>query len=120
MNEPNEPKASGAIADLLKAKAGMAASMTAFQASGPIRFDASGLISGKLTVHVVGAEALPNYFRSLPAAAQPVANAFAGGVLMLGTPTTLDGRAARALALRINGGVVRMGPLALGRIPPLF
>jgi len=90
------------------------------QASGPVRFDASGLMSGKLTVRVAGAEALPAYFSSLPAAAQPAANAFAGGVLVLGAPATLDGRDAKALELRIDGGVVRMGPLALGRIPPLF
>ncbi len=90
------------------------------QASGPIRFDASGIMSGKLTVHIIGAEALPAYFRSLPAAAQPVVNAFVGGVLVLGTPATFEGRDARTLSLRVDGGVVRMGPLALARIPPLF
>ena len=90
------------------------------QAAGPVRVDASGQLSGNLEVHVVGAEALPAYFNSLPAAVQPAANAFAGGVLVLGTPATLDGRDAKVLALRIDGGVVRMGPLALGRIPPLF
>ena len=90
------------------------------QVAGPVRFDRSGQLSGRLEVHVVGAEALPAYFNSLPTIAQPAANTFAGGVLVLGTPATLDGRDAKALVLRIDGGVVRMGPLALGRIPPLF
>lgn len=90
------------------------------EVSGPVRFEASGLMSGELRVHIIGAEALPAYFRSLPAAAQPAANAFVGGILALGTPATFEGRDARALALRIDGGVVRMGPLALARIPPLF
>ncbi|MDH3194766.1 MAG: DUF2125 domain-containing protein [Hyphomicrobiales bacterium] len=90
------------------------------QAAGPLRFDASGLLSGELDVHIIGAQALPSYFNSLPAGAQPVAHTFAGGVLALGTPATLEGRDAKVLALRIDGGVVRMGPLALAHIPPLF
>ena len=90
------------------------------QVAGPLRFDRSGLLSGMLNVHVVGAETLPAYFESLPPIAQPAANAFVGGVLALGTPATLDGRDAKVLALRIDGGVVTMGPLALAHIPPLF
>ena len=90
------------------------------QASGPVRLDRSGMMSGKITMHIIGVEALPAFIRSLPAVAQPAANAFAGGVLVLGTPATLDGRDAKALELRIDGGLVRMGPLSLGRIPPLF
>ena len=90
------------------------------QVAGPVRFDRSGMMSGKVMVHIIGVEALPAFISSLPDIAQPAANAFAGGVLVLGTPATLDGRDAKALVLRIDGGVVRMGPLALGRIPPLF
>jgi len=90
------------------------------QAAGPIRFDRSGQLSGKLEVHVVGADALPAYFLSLPAAAQPAAHAFVGGVLALGTPAKLEDRDAKVLTLRIDGGVLRMGPLVLARIPPLF
>jgi hypothetical protein len=90
------------------------------QVSGPVRFDAGGMMSGRLEVHVVGAQDLPAYFSSLPAAAQPAANTFVGGVIALGTPATLEGRDAKVLVLRIDGGVVRMGPVALARIPPLF
>jgi hypothetical protein len=90
------------------------------QVSGPVRVDRSGQLSGKLEVHVVGAESLPAYFLSLPPIAQPAAHAFVGGVLALGTPATLEGRDAKTLTLRIDGGVVRMGPLALAHIPPLF
>ncbi len=90
------------------------------QLSGPVRFDRSGRISGKLQVHVVGENALPAYIGSLPAAARPAASAFVGGVLAAGAPTSLDGRDAKALALRIDGGVVRLGPVILARIPPLF
>jgi hypothetical protein len=90
------------------------------QASGPVRVDRSGQLSGKITVHIIGVEALPAFIKSLPATAQAAANAFVGGVLALGTPATLDGRDAIMLALRIDGGVVRMGPVALAHIPPLF
>jgi hypothetical protein len=90
------------------------------QAAGPVRFDRSGMMSGELRVHIIGAEALPAFISSLPAAAQPAASTFVGGVLALATPATLDGRDAKMLALRIDGGVVRMGPVALAHIPPLF
>ena len=90
------------------------------QIAGPVRFDTSGMMSAKLDVHVAGAETLPAYFMTLPAPAQPAANAFVGGMLALGVPASLDGRDAKALALRIDGGVVRMGPVALAHIPPLF
>ena len=90
------------------------------QASGPVSIDASGIMSGELQVHVVGAEALPAYFATLPAAAQPPANAFVGSVFALGRPATLDGLDARTVTLRIDDGALRLGPLALGRVPPLF
>ncbi|HSG95933.1 MAG TPA: DUF2125 domain-containing protein, partial [Afifellaceae bacterium] len=90
------------------------------QASGPVRFDRRGVMSGKLEVHVVGAGSLPAYFKTLPAIAQPAANTFVGGLLALGAPAALDGRDGKVLTLRIDGGVVRMGPVALAHIPPLF
>lgn len=90
------------------------------EVSGPVRFNASGQINGKLKVHVVGADALPAFIRSLPDAAQPAANAFVGGVLALGTPVIFEGREAKVLVLAIDDSVVRLGPIALAHIPPLF
>ncbi len=88
--------------------------------SGPVRFNANGLMSGKLNIHIAGADALPAFIGSLPAAAQPPANAVVGGVFVLGTPVIFEGRKAKMLVLAIDGGVVRMGALTLAHIPPLF
>jgi len=87
---------------------------------GPVRFDRSGVLSGDLVLKVTGAESLPGLIASLPAAVQPAANAFFGGLIALAAPARLEGRQARALNVRIEGGVVRMGPLAVAHIPPLF
>jgi len=44
----------------------------------------------------------------------------AAGVAMLGQPAELEGRQAIALPLRFTDGVVFLGPLRVGEMPPLF
>jgi hypothetical protein len=39
---------------------------------------------------------------------------------MLGEPTQLEGRRAIKLPLRFANGVAFLGPIQLGRVPPLF
>jgi len=53
-------------------------------------------------------------------ARQNAGTAISAGVRMLGQPTKLDGRDAVALPLRFSDGAVFLGPLAVGRVPPLF
>jgi hypothetical protein len=42
------------------------------------------------------------------------------GVAMLGKKTMLEGKPAQAIALRFADGVVYLGPIPVGRTPPLF
>ena len=44
----------------------------------------------------------------------------AAGINMLGEPTTLEGKHAVALPLRFEQGAVFLGPIPIGRTPPLF
>ena len=42
------------------------------------------------------------------------------GLGMIGQKTTLEGRSAVALPLRFADGAVSLGPIPVGRVPPLF
>jgi hypothetical protein len=44
----------------------------------------------------------------------------AAGINALGTEAVLEGRKARAFPLRFVDGVVYLGPLKVGQVPPLF
>jgi hypothetical protein len=44
----------------------------------------------------------------------------AAGINMLGQPATLEGKSAVALPLRFEQGAVFLGPIPIGRTPPLF
>ena len=46
--------------------------------------------------------------------------AMAAGMTMLGEETTLEGRKAQAVPLRFANGIVFLGPLRIGDVPPLF
>jgi len=53
-------------------------------------------------------------------ARQNAGTAISAGVRMLGQPTKLEGRDAVALPLRFSDGAVSLGPVMVGRVPPLF
>ena len=46
--------------------------------------------------------------------------AIAAGISLMGQPTELEGKRAVTLPLRFDDGMVSLGPLKLGVMPPLF
>jgi hypothetical protein len=44
----------------------------------------------------------------------------AAGINALGKPATLEGKSARTFPLRFSDGIVYLGPLKMGEVPPLF
>jgi len=53
-------------------------------------------------------------------ARQNAGPALVAGLNMMGRPTELEGRRAVALPLRFDDGMVSLGPLKIGAVPPLF
>ena len=53
-------------------------------------------------------------------ARQNAAPGIVAGLGMIGQKTTLEGRSAVALPLRFADGAVSLGPIPVGRVPPLF
>jgi hypothetical protein len=53
-------------------------------------------------------------------ARQQAGTGVAVGIGMLGEPTQLEGRRAITLPLRFANGTAFLGPIQLGRVPPLF
>jgi hypothetical protein len=53
-------------------------------------------------------------------ARQNAGPAIAAGLAMMGQPTELEGRPAVLLPLNFNNGLVSLGPLPVGHVPPLF
>jgi hypothetical protein len=88
-------------------------------AAGDVSIDAEGVVDGRLTLLIAGADALPAFIAALPPESQKIGNAVVGGLFMFGTPTTLDGEPASELTVEIERGVARVGPveIALPRLP---
>jgi hypothetical protein len=116
-------------------------------ASGTLGLNASGRLDGQLEVTVAGLDRIlpafgidPNAQNNPQSARVDAAlgaldrlvpglgkfareNAGAGlaaGLQLLGTPNTLEGRPAVSLPLRFADGAAFLGPLALGRLAPLY
>jgi hypothetical protein len=53
-------------------------------------------------------------------ARQNAGPAIVAGLNMMGKPTELEGKRAVALPLRFDDGMVSLGPLKIGAVPPLF
>jgi hypothetical protein len=109
---------------------------------GTLALNAAGLLNGELRLTVAGLEHLVTALgldEKIGRQAQGAANRYApglnlekllgsrgnammaaAGVAMLGQPAELDGRKAVMLPLRFADGVVFLGPLMAGQIPPLF
>jgi hypothetical protein len=86
--------------------------------SGALSLNARGRLDGEVNLVVAGLDAFVN-------AAMATRNQQGGlgvtlGLRLLGGGATLEGRPAVALPLRVREGVVSLGPLSLGEIPPLF
>jgi hypothetical protein len=86
--------------------------------SGELTLNRQGRLEGRLNTTVAGAEALIN---DIAAANQKkLGFSISIGSGLLGGDRKLDGRPAMSLPLRVNDGLIYLGPLKLGEIPPLF
>lgn len=82
--------------------------------------DAQNLVQSSTSMDKL-ANALDRFSPGLGAAAkQQVGANLSAGINMLGQQTTLEGRPAVALPLRVDEGRVYLGPLPVGETPPLF
>lgn len=88
-------------------------------ASGPLSLSPAGLLSGTLTVSVVGLEHLPDIMEGIkPGTHDRVATLVAAVGAFTRLVKTEKGDARQAV-LNIRDGVVRVGIIPIGRIPPL-
>jgi uncharacterized protein DUF2125 len=53
-------------------------------------------------------------------ARQNAGPAIVAGINIMGQPTELEGKRAVSLPLRFDDGMVSLGPLKIGAVPPLF
>ncbi|RDV03522.1 DUF2125 domain-containing protein [Undibacter mobilis] len=112
--------------------------------SGTLTINANGRLQGQLRLTVAGLEPFlksidaQNLVQASPsmdklanaldrfspglgqAAKQQVGANLSAGINMLGQQTTLEGRPAVALPLRVDEGRVYLGPIPVGEMPPLF
>jgi hypothetical protein len=108
--------------------------------SGTLKLNAAGRVEGRLQLTVVGLEGflkkigienaapvdrlagtLDRLLPGLGAVARSQAGAgIAAGVNLIGEPTTLEGRKAVSVPLRFVDGVMMLGPIQVGQVPPLF
>ena len=105
--------------DLQVVRARIARGAMLVDATGTLRVNLQGRLDGRLDVTIAGIDfrlierALPQ----LKASAGPVG---IGLLALLGEQTTLEGRPAVSMPLRFTDGAASLGPLPLGRSPPLF
>jgi len=108
--------------------------------SGTLQLNAAGRLEGELRLTVAGLEpflrtigiersapvdrlagALDRFMPGLGAAARAQAGAgVIAGLNLIGEQTTLEGRKAVAVPLRLTNGAIYLGPLLLGHAPALF
>lgn len=112
--------------------------------SGTLTISAAGRLQGQLRLTVAGLEPFlksidaQNLVQSAPtmdklanaldrfspglgqAAKQQVGANLSAGINMLGQQTTLEGRPAVSLPLRVEEGRIYLGPIPVGETPPLF
>ncbi len=94
---------------------GIAVGGVSLEISGGLAFRPDGRLDGRLPAVVRGIE---NYAAARNDLGPELATAI-GGFVLLGRPTD-DGRPGRRLDLDVDGGDLRLGRLAIGRIPPLI
>jgi len=90
-----------------------------FKADGEMTVDGEGIVDGNLVFKIAGVEALPDFIAALPEDWRKVGNAVAGGLLVFGKPTTLDGEPASELTLEIERGSASIGPMIEFDLPRL-
>lgn len=116
-----EMQAAGARLEVKNARLRQGSAIAA--ATGSLGLSATGRLDGALTVTMTGFEGLVQSLAGPNAddRAKDQAGMLAGlGLALLGRPAELDGKQAVALPLRFNDGGAYLGPLSLGKLPPLY
>jgi len=86
-------------------------------ARGVLSLDDQGRLDGKLAAEIAGVEALA---AQLPRSGSGYGAMLGPTAALLGGTARLEGRPAVKLELAMRGGDVRLGPIPLGRVPPLY
>ena len=88
-------------------------------ASGALSLSAEGLVSGTLTVRLVGLDALPAIIETIHHGAGDKVATIIGAIGMVARPVQEDGKPAVEVPLTLRNGQVSVGIIPLGRIPPV-
>jgi hypothetical protein len=88
-------------------------------ASGPLTLSSAGLLSGTLTVRLVGLEQLPDIMEGIRPGSHDRVAQFVTAVSAFTKPVKTEEGEARETILTIAGGTVSVGLIPLGKIPPL-
>lgn len=87
-------------------------------AKGDLEVDKDGVLNGKLTITIGGAESLPKLIALLPPGRQQLATTMAGAIFMVGRPATLDGEPASEISIDIDHGKAKIGLVEV-KLPPV-
>ncbi len=94
---------------------------TKLSASGKLRLDDLGRLSGDLPVEIVGAERIRELLTPLFPAGSNIPATLQGAVQGFGTPTSADdGGSAVAVSLKLERGRARVGMIPVADFAPLF
>ncbi|MBN8994191.1 MAG: DUF2125 domain-containing protein [Rhizobiales bacterium] len=88
-------------------------------ASGPLTLSSAGLLSGTLTVRIVGMDQLPDIMEGIKPGTHDRVAQLVGAVSAFTRPVKTEEGEARETVLNIRDGAVRVGIIPVGRIPPL-
>jgi hypothetical protein len=86
--------------------------------SGELTLNPQGRLEGRLNTTVAGAESLINDIAAANRQKLGFSISISSG--LLGGNKKLDGRPAMSLPLAVRDGLIYLGPLKLGEVPPLF
>jgi len=88
-------------------------------ASGPLTLSSSGLLSGTLTVRVVGIDQLPDIAEGIRPGTHDHVAQLVTAISAFTRPVKTEEGEARETILNIRDGAVRVGIIPVGRIPPV-
>ncbi|MFD0914987.1 DUF2125 domain-containing protein [Pseudahrensia aquimaris] len=88
--------------------------------SGPLKVSADGMLNGSVNFGLDDADALAKFVAEINPEFGPIVLGLGQGINMLGSETAFGERSIKAVTVNIEDGWTQIGPLKLGRIPPIF
>jgi hypothetical protein len=88
-------------------------------ASGPLTLSSSGLLSGTLTVRIVGIEQLPDIIEGIKPGSHDRVAQLVTAISAFTRPVKTEEGEARETVLNLRDGTVRVGIIPVGKIPPV-